>query len=146
MAFKLIESAQTRWRCVNALHLVPLVRAGATFVNGQCVELPDDQDQHGWPLVSPRDSLEAPERPQPAMPRDRGPKRCRRLLRPGCYLLTRAPALPPVTSAVRPVRVAVTSRRQSAERSSGTRDPARRSHGQHATENCDREKNQRSLR
>src|SRR5918997_1352600 len=32
MAFKLIESAQTRWRCINAPHLVPLVRAGATFV------------------------------------------------------------------------------------------------------------------
>jgi hypothetical protein len=34
MAFKLIESAQTRWRAVNAPHLVPLVRAGAVFVNG----------------------------------------------------------------------------------------------------------------
>jgi putative transposase len=31
MAFKLIESAQTRWRAVNAPHLVALVRAGATF-------------------------------------------------------------------------------------------------------------------
>ena len=31
MAFKLIESAQTRWRTVNAPHLVALVRAGATF-------------------------------------------------------------------------------------------------------------------
>jgi hypothetical protein len=29
MAFKLIESAQTRWRAVNAPHLVVLVRAGA---------------------------------------------------------------------------------------------------------------------
>jgi putative transposase len=45
MAFKLIESAQARWRCVNAPHLVPLVRAGATFVNGKLVERPDDQDQ-----------------------------------------------------------------------------------------------------
>ena len=27
------------------LHLVPLVRAGATFINGQLVERPDDQDQ-----------------------------------------------------------------------------------------------------
>ncbi len=33
MAFKLIESAQDRWRCVNAPHLVALVRAGATFIN-----------------------------------------------------------------------------------------------------------------
>src|SRR5215217_632190 len=34
MAFKLIESAQNRWRAVNAPHLVALVRAGGTFVNG----------------------------------------------------------------------------------------------------------------
>ncbi len=47
MAFKLIESAQTRWRAVNAPHLVALVRAGATFVNGKLVERPDDQDQQG---------------------------------------------------------------------------------------------------
>jgi transposase-like protein len=47
MAFKLIESAQHRWRAVNAPHLVPLVRAGAVFVNGQLVERPDDQDQQG---------------------------------------------------------------------------------------------------
>ena len=43
MAFKLIESAQTRWRMVNAPHLVALVRAGATFVNGKLVERPQDQ-------------------------------------------------------------------------------------------------------
>ena len=45
MAFKLIESAQARWRCLNAPHLVALVRAGATFVNGKLIERPDDQDQ-----------------------------------------------------------------------------------------------------
>jgi transposase-like protein len=38
MAFKLIESAQQRWRAVNAPHLVALVRAGATFRDGQLVE------------------------------------------------------------------------------------------------------------
>ena len=43
MAFKLIESAQRRWRMVNAPHLVALVRAGATFVNGKLVERPEDQ-------------------------------------------------------------------------------------------------------
>ena len=43
MAFKLIESAQARWRAVNAPQLVALVRAGATFVNGKHVERPDDQ-------------------------------------------------------------------------------------------------------
>jgi len=44
MAFKLIESAQRRWRMVNAPHLVALVRAGATFVNGKLVERPEDQE------------------------------------------------------------------------------------------------------
>jgi hypothetical protein len=43
MAFKLIESAQRRWRMVNAPHLVALVRAGATFVNGKLIERPDDE-------------------------------------------------------------------------------------------------------
>ena len=38
MAFKLIQSAQGRWRAVNAPHLVPLVRAGATFEKGKLVE------------------------------------------------------------------------------------------------------------
>jgi transposase-like protein len=47
MAFKLIESAQARWRMVNAPHLVALVRAGALFVNGKHVERPGDQDQQG---------------------------------------------------------------------------------------------------
>lgn len=47
MAFKLIESAQHRWRAVNAPHLVALVRAGATFVNGKLVERSADQDQQG---------------------------------------------------------------------------------------------------
>jgi transposase-like protein len=42
MAFKLIESAQARWRALNAPHLVALVRAGATFKNGVLVERDDD--------------------------------------------------------------------------------------------------------
>jgi len=41
MAFKLIESAQTRWRAVNAAYLVVLVRAGAVFKNGKLIERPD---------------------------------------------------------------------------------------------------------
>jgi transposase-like protein len=40
MAFKLIESAQRRWRMVNAPHLLALVRAGAVFVNGKLAERP----------------------------------------------------------------------------------------------------------
>jgi putative transposase len=42
MAFKLLESAQTRWRAVNAPHLVALVRAGAKFEKGKLVERPDE--------------------------------------------------------------------------------------------------------
>ncbi|GAA4930481.1 hypothetical protein GCM10023334_037530 [Nonomuraea thailandensis] len=45
MAFKLIESAQSRWRAVNGAHLVALVRAGATFIDGKLVER----------LVAPKD-------------------------------------------------------------------------------------------
>jgi transposase-like protein len=45
MAFKLIESAQDRWRAVNAPHLVALVRAGTTFINGRLVERPGE-DSH----------------------------------------------------------------------------------------------------
>jgi hypothetical protein len=43
MAFKLIEPAQTRWRAVNAPHLVALVRAGAIFKNGKLIERTDGQ-------------------------------------------------------------------------------------------------------
>lgn len=46
MAFKLIESAQARWRAVNAPHLVALVRAGAEFSNGKLVERPDEPGGH----------------------------------------------------------------------------------------------------
>lgn len=42
MAFKLIESAQARWRAVNAPHLVALVRAGARFERGVLVEREED--------------------------------------------------------------------------------------------------------
>jgi len=40
MVFKLIEAAQGRWRAVNGLHLVALVRAGAKFEKGVMVERP----------------------------------------------------------------------------------------------------------
>jgi hypothetical protein len=42
MALKLIESAQQRWRAVNAPHLVVLVRAGVRFEKGLLVERPDE--------------------------------------------------------------------------------------------------------
>lgn len=38
MVFKLVESAQARWRAITGAHLVPLVRAGARFENGVLVE------------------------------------------------------------------------------------------------------------
>jgi hypothetical protein len=38
MVFKLVESAQARWRAVNAPHLVALVRAGARFERGRLIE------------------------------------------------------------------------------------------------------------
>ncbi|MFD5475284.1 IS256 family transposase [Streptomyces sp. NPDC127105] len=41
MVFKLVESAQQRWRAVKAPHLVALVRAGARFERGQIVERPE---------------------------------------------------------------------------------------------------------
>ena len=44
MAFKLIEPAQTRWRAVNAPHLVALVRAGAVFKNGKLIERPEESE------------------------------------------------------------------------------------------------------
>ena len=41
MVFKLVESAQQRWRAVNAPYLVSLVRAGARFERGQLIERPE---------------------------------------------------------------------------------------------------------
>ena len=38
MAFKLLEAAQDNWRRINAPQLVPLVRAGACFIDGQLQE------------------------------------------------------------------------------------------------------------
>jgi len=35
MAYKLLDMAQARWRRLNAAHLLLLVRAGVTFVDGK---------------------------------------------------------------------------------------------------------------
>ena len=35
MAYKLLDAAQHRWRRINGHQLVPLVRAGATFIDGE---------------------------------------------------------------------------------------------------------------
>jgi hypothetical protein len=56
MAFELIESAQDRWRAVNAPHLVALVRADAVFVNGKLVERPGEDAPpkvHHRPAMTP---------------------------------------------------------------------------------------------
>ena len=45
MAYKLIEQAQSRWRAVNAPHLVALVRAGVKFEKGVMVERSEVQDE-----------------------------------------------------------------------------------------------------
>lgn len=43
MAYKLLDAAQNRWRRINAPHLVPLVRAGAIFIDGKLQERTTDQ-------------------------------------------------------------------------------------------------------
>jgi putative transposase len=43
MAYKLLDAAQARWRCVNSPHLVALVRAGATFMDGFLIEREDQR-------------------------------------------------------------------------------------------------------
>ena len=42
MVFKLVESAQDRWRAITGAHLVALVRTGAKFENGVLVEREED--------------------------------------------------------------------------------------------------------
>ena len=44
MIFKLLEAAEGRWRRLNGYKLVPLVRAGARFVNGELVEGIEEKD------------------------------------------------------------------------------------------------------
>jgi putative transposase len=44
MIFKLLEAAEGRWRRLNGYRLVPLVRAGAMFVNGELVERIEERD------------------------------------------------------------------------------------------------------
>ena len=45
MAYKLIESAQTRWRAINAPHLVALVRGGVTLEKGVMIERTEEQGE-----------------------------------------------------------------------------------------------------
>jgi len=43
MIFKLLEAAEGRWRRLNGYRLVPLVRAGARFANGELVERSEEK-------------------------------------------------------------------------------------------------------
>jgi hypothetical protein len=50
MAFKLLLSAEERWRRVNAPHLVVLVGAGVKFPNGEAQMLQMDDSSEGGNL------------------------------------------------------------------------------------------------
>jgi hypothetical protein len=43
MAYKLLRMAGERWRRLNAAELLPLVRVGAPFIDG---EQPERENQH----------------------------------------------------------------------------------------------------
>ncbi len=43
MAFKLLAMAERRWRRINGLELLPLVRAGVKFVDGRQEERADQE-------------------------------------------------------------------------------------------------------
>ncbi len=45
MAYKLLEMAQQRWRRLNGAHLLPLVRAGVTFIDGMRQERSNGQNR-----------------------------------------------------------------------------------------------------
>jgi len=53
MTFKLLKLAEEIWRRIDAHELVPLVRAGVPFVDGQRVERDDQQAKEVKP-TSPR--------------------------------------------------------------------------------------------
>ena len=46
MAFNLLDMAQRRWRRLNVPHLLPPVRASATFVDGVLMQHGDDPDRN----------------------------------------------------------------------------------------------------
>ena len=52
MAFKLIESAQDRWRAVNAPTTSPWSAPGATFINGKLIERPGQDAQPVTPAAA----------------------------------------------------------------------------------------------
>jgi len=59
MAYKLLDAAQHRWRRINAPHLVPLVRAGAVFIDGNHQERTPNQTDTN-PQPDPRSPIHNP--------------------------------------------------------------------------------------
>ena len=45
MAYKLLDMAQRRWRRLNAVHLLSLVRAGVVFIDGVQQEPHTEEDR-----------------------------------------------------------------------------------------------------
>ena len=45
MAFKLLDAAQGRWRRIKGHELAPVVRAGATFIDGKLRERKEAQPE-----------------------------------------------------------------------------------------------------
>lgn len=77
LAYKLVESAKSPWRCLNAAPLVAL--AGAAFINGKLVERAHNQDQQrSRPADRVKHAIHRPGQglpmPGPGLPRtlDRG--------------------------------------------------------------------------
>lgn len=70
MVFKLVESAQQRWRAVNAPHFVALVRAGARFERGHLAERTESHAAGTTPC-DPRVMTPAPSARQQAGASDR---------------------------------------------------------------------------
>ena len=52
MAYKLLEMAQHRWRRLNSAHLLPLVRAGVTFIDGVQPERNKEEDRKEGRLIT----------------------------------------------------------------------------------------------
>ncbi|SEE48076.1 Transposase (or an inactivated derivative) [Streptomyces sp. 2131.1] len=94
MVFKLVESAQARWRAVTAPHLVALGRDGARFENGHLMERPEGKA--AWTAdtkaTSPPSIGDSPTTSRPCKPSPRRTK-------PTCWLLFCAMRTPPWPSA-----------------------------------------------
>lgn len=69
MAFKLVESAQHRWRSVNAPHLIALVRVGTEFKDDKLGQRSETGNQ---PQTAAEDEMPSAALPASAERRKRG--------------------------------------------------------------------------